>query len=150
MRRSVIEYRDKRLVVFLSLKTAAWINRPFNNVTAVVALGFLDPVSEENEHALLPATMWTSHLAALTCVVVSFWRVSGGEPQIHNSAASQVNSTIASIAEDALSANVTETAAVGSRISTFTTHLPTLKNVVIFICVLTAALITILVVKVVR
>lgn len=94
--------------------------------------------------------MWTSHLAALTFIVASLWRVGGGEPQIHDSpATTQVNSTAASVAEDGLSANVTETA-VGSRISTFMTHLPTLKNVVIFICVLTAVLITILVVKVIR
>lgn len=86
--------------------------------------------------------MWTSHLAAFTLLLVSFWRLGGGEPPIHNS-------TAASVAQDGLTANVTETA-VGSRMPSLMTHLPTLKNVVIFICVLTAALITILVVKVVR
>ncbi|CAB1415653.1 unnamed protein product [Pleuronectes platessa] len=45
--------------------------------------------------------------------------------------------------------NVTDDA-VGSRISSLMTHLPTLKNIVIFICVLTAALITCLVIKVIR
>lgn len=90
--------------------------------------------------------MWTSHLAALTLIVASLWRVGGGEPRIPYAA--QVNSTTAA-AGDGLSANVTESA-VGSRMSTFMTHLPTIKNIVIFICVLTAALITILVVKVVR
>lgn len=109
----------------------------------------MDSVTAENGHALCPATMWTPHLAALTFAAACLWRVGGGEPPIHNSAATQVNSTAASVAGDGLTANVTESA-VGSRVSTFMTHLPTLKNVVIFICVLTGALITILVVKVVR
>lgn len=93
--------------------------------------------------------MWTSHLAALIFIVASLWTVGGGEPQVRNSPATQVNSTAASVAEDGLSANVTE-AAVGSRISTFMTHLPTLKNVVILVCVLTAVLVVVLVVKVIR
>ncbi|GLD58672.1 membrane protein FAM174B-like protein [Lates japonicus] len=63
----------------------------------------------------------------------------------------QLNSTSSSIvSEDEQTNNVTDASAVGSRISSLMTHLPTLKNIVIFICVLTAALITCLVIKVVR
>ncbi|XP_056242801.1 membrane protein FAM174B [Seriola aureovittata] len=87
---------------------------------------------------------------ALTFIIAALWRVSG-EPQTNSSPAMQLNSTSSSstISEDELTSNVTD-AAVGSRISSLMTHLPTLKNIVIFICVLTAALITCLVIKVVR
>ncbi|XP_070827853.1 membrane protein FAM174B [Chaetodon trifascialis] len=90
----------------------------------------------------------------LTLIIAALWRVSG-EPQTLSSPATQLNSTSSSsssssiISEDELTHNVTD-AAVGSRISSLMTHLPTLKNIVIFICVLTAALITCLVIKVVR
>ncbi|XP_026168131.1 membrane protein FAM174B [Mastacembelus armatus] len=97
--------------------------------------------------------MVTSNLA-LTFIIVALWRVSG-EPQTVSSPATQLNSTSSSsssssiISEDELKKNITD-AAVGSRVSSLMTHLPTLKNIVIFICVLTAALITCLVIKVVR
>ncbi|XP_044048068.1 membrane protein FAM174B [Siniperca chuatsi] len=85
----------------------------------------------------------------LTFVIAALWRVSG-IPDTLSSPATQLNSTSSSIiSEDELTNNVTD-AAVGSRISSLMTHLPTLKNIVIFICVLTAALITCLVIKVVR
>ncbi|XP_029993514.1 membrane protein FAM174B [Sphaeramia orbicularis] len=86
---------------------------------------------------------------ALTFIIAALWRVSA-EPKTISSPSTQLNSTSSSVIhEDELANNVTD-AAVGSRISTLMTHLPTLKNIVIFICVLTAALITFLVIKVVR
>lgn len=86
---------------------------------------------------------------ALTFIIAALWRVSA-EPKTNFSPSTQLNSTSSSVIhEDELAHNVTD-AAVGSRISTLMTHLPTLKNIVIFICVLTAALITFLVIKVVR
>uniref|UniRef100_UPI0037E829C2 membrane protein FAM174B n=1 Tax=Semicossyphus pulcher TaxID=241346 RepID=UPI0037E829C2 len=84
----------------------------------------------------------------LTFIIASLWRVSG-KPQTPSSPATQLNSTSSIISEDELTNNVTDDA-VGSRISSIMTHLPTLKNIVIFICVLTAALITCLVIKVIR
>lgn len=90
-----------------------------------------------------------THNLVLTFVIAALWRVSG-EPQTPSSPATHLNSTSSSIiSEDGHTNNVTD-AAVGSRISSLMTHLPTLKNIVIFICVLTAALITCLVIKVVR
>lgn len=86
---------------------------------------------------------------ALTFIAAALWRVSG-EPIITLSSATHLNSTSSStLSQDELTHNVTD-AAVGSRISSLMTHLPTLKTVVIFICVLTAALITCLVIKVIR
>ncbi|XP_029379428.1 membrane protein FAM174B isoform X2 [Echeneis naucrates] len=88
---------------------------------------------------------------ALTFIIAALWRV-GGEPQTISSPAMQLNSTsssLSAIGEDEPDRNVTD-AAVGSRISSIMTYLPTLKNIVIFICVLTAALITGLVIKVIR
>ncbi|GAA6225507.1 membrane protein FAM174B-like [Lates japonicus] len=86
----------------------------------------------------------------LTFIIAALWRVSG-VPQTISSPAMQLNSTSSSIvSEDEQTNNVTDASAVGSRISSLMTHLPTLKNIVIFICVLTAALITCLVIKVVR
>ncbi|TDH09645.1 hypothetical protein EPR50_G00089220 [Perca flavescens] len=84
----------------------------------------------------------------LTFIIAALWLV-GGELQTHSSPATQLNSTSSIISEDELIHNVTD-AAVGSRISSIITYLPTLKNIVIFICVLTAGLITCLVIKVVR
>ncbi|KAM3608921.1 uncharacterized protein V6R79_006809 [Siganus canaliculatus] len=92
----------------------------------------------------------------LTFLIAVLWRVSS-IPQTPSSTASQVNSTSSSppssssslISEDGLANNMTDSA-VGTRISSIMTHLPTLKNIVIFICVLTAALITCLVIKVIR
>ncbi|XP_028287015.1 membrane protein FAM174B [Parambassis ranga] len=86
---------------------------------------------------------------ALTFIAAALWRVSG-VPIITLSSATHLNSTSSSIlSQDELTHNVTD-AAVGSRISSLMTHLPTLKTVVILICVLTAALITCLVIKVIR
>ncbi|XP_070686779.1 membrane protein FAM174B [Pempheris klunzingeri] len=93
-----------------------------------------------------------THSVALAFIIATLWRVSG-ELQTLSSPATQLNLTSSSsssiISEDELTNNLTD-AAVGSRISSLMTHLPTLKNIVIFICVLTAALITCLVIKVVR
>ncbi|XP_047451917.1 membrane protein FAM174B [Mugil cephalus] len=91
---------------------------------------------------------------ALTFIAAALWRVSG-EP-LTPSSATQLNSTSLSssssssiVSQDELRSNETDEA-VGSRISSLMTHLPTLKNIVILICVLTAALITCLVIKVIR
>ncbi|XP_034391004.1 membrane protein FAM174B [Cyclopterus lumpus] len=87
----------------------------------------------------------------LTFFIAALWRV-GGEPQTPSSPATHFNSTSPSSIssqDEELPQNVTD-AAVGSPISSLMTHLPTIKNIVIFICVLTAALITCLVIKVVR
>ncbi|KAM7414531.1 hypothetical protein PAMA_019375 [Pampus argenteus] len=86
---------------------------------------------------------------ALTFIIAALWRVSA-MPQTLSSPAMQLNSTSSSIINDDQQINNATDAAVGSRISSLMTHLPTLKNIVIFICVLTAALITCLVIKVVR
>ncbi|XP_053282768.1 membrane protein FAM174B [Pleuronectes platessa] len=93
------------------------------------------------------------HILVLTLLIAALWRVSG-EPQTLPSPAMQLNATSSSSSSSALLSehevtNVTDDA-VGSRISSLMTHLPTLKNIVIFICVLTAALITCLVIKVIR
>ncbi|XP_060933149.1 membrane protein FAM174B [Limanda limanda] len=91
----------------------------------------------------------------LTLLIAALWRVSA-EPQTLSSPAMQLNATSSSSSSSSSSllsehgvTNVTDDA-VGSRISSLMTHLPTLKNIVIFICVLTAALITCLVIKVIR
>lgn len=112
----------------------------------------------EGAKPLLYVFLYTGTMATysliLTFVIAALWRVSG-EPQTLPSPATQFNSTSSSsssssiISEDGLTSNVTD-AAVGSRISSLMTHLPTLKNIVIFICVLTAVLITVLVIKVIR
>nr|XP_020468522.1 membrane protein FAM174B-like [Monopterus albus] len=79
----------------------------------------------------------------------TFWKQIG-EPQTVSSPATQLNSTSSSvISQGNLRDNVTDEA-VGSRISSLMTHLPTLKTAVICVCVLTAAVITSLVIKVVR
>ncbi|KAM6936932.1 membrane protein FAM174B [Xenentodon cancila] len=88
----------------------------------------------------------------LTFIAAALWRVSA-EP-LNPSSATQLNSTSSSssssiFSRDELEYNSTD-ATVGSRISPLMTHLPTLKSIVIFICVLTAALITCLVIKVIR
>ncbi|KAK5867437.1 hypothetical protein PBY51_011929 [Eleginops maclovinus] len=85
----------------------------------------------------------------LTLIIAAIWRISGVQLS-PVSPATLLNSTSSStISEHEMTHNVTDTA-VGSRISSLMTHLPTLKNIVIFICVLTAVLITCLVIKVVR
>ncbi|KAM8891328.1 membrane protein FAM174B [Spinachia spinachia] len=85
-----------------------------------------------------------------TLIIAALWRVDS-EPQIHPSPATRLNTTSPpAVGEDGeLPHNVTD-AAAGSRISSLMTHLPTLKTIVICICVLTAALVTCLVVRVVR
>ncbi|XP_029952422.1 membrane protein FAM174B [Salarias fasciatus] len=92
-----------------------------------------------------------THRAILTFIAAALWRA-GGEPLVITpSSATQLNSTssIRSPGQDSPAGNATE-AAVGSRISSVMTHLPTLKNIVIVVCALTAALITFLVIKVIR
>ncbi|CAN9499278.1 unnamed protein product [Ophioblennius macclurei] len=84
----------------------------------------------------------------LTFIAAALWRVNS-VPIISPSSATHLNSTSSIRSQDALADNVTE-ATVGSRISSMMTHLPTLKSIVIVVCALTAALITCLVVKVIR
>ncbi|MED6231411.1 hypothetical protein ATANTOWER_030307 [Ataeniobius toweri] len=94
--------------------------------------------------------MSLTHSLALTLIAAVLLRISG-EP-LTPSSATQLNSTSTSIIlghDEQTGKNATQ-GAVGSRISPLMTYLPTLKNVVIFICVLTALLITCLVIKVVR
>ncbi|KAL7870535.1 hypothetical protein SRHO_G00080320 [Serrasalmus rhombeus] len=84
-------------------------------------------------------------LAALVVVA----RDSGGERRaLPSSATTQLNSTVS--AQDEHTTHNDTDSAVGSRISTILRDLPTIKNIVIFICVLTVLLITCLVVKVYR
>ncbi|XP_077050528.1 membrane protein FAM174B [Siphateles boraxobius] len=71
-----------------------------------------------------------------------------GEPHTRPSAM-QLNSTLPP-QEDYSSSHNTTDAAVGSRISTILRDLPTIKNISIFICVLTTLLITCLVIKIFR
>ncbi|KAK9516717.1 hypothetical protein VZT92_024634 [Zoarces viviparus] len=87
----------------------------------------------------------------LTFLIAALWRV-GGEPQTPSSPATLFNSTslLVTSEDQGLTHNVTDAGGVGSRISSLMTHLPVLKNIVIFICVSTAVLITCLVIKVVR
>ncbi|XP_054633391.1 membrane protein FAM174B isoform X2 [Dunckerocampus dactyliophorus] len=91
---------------------------------------------------------------ALTFILVgAFWSIDC-EPQTLSSPATPLNATISasvSLRDDGSNTDNNDThAAVGTRMSTLMTHLPTLKVVVILTCVLTAALITCLLVKVVR
>lgn len=73
-----------------------------------------------------------------------------GEPPTLPSASTRLNlTTPAAPGARHGAANGTEVA-VGSRISDLLTHLPTMKVIVLFVCVLTAALITCLLVKVYR
>lgn len=90
--------------------------------------------------------LWLAVL--LLFVVVA--REGGGMPLAPSSSPSttHMNST-APVTEEHAARNDTEVA-VGSRISTILRDLPTIKNVVIFVCVLTTLLITCLVVRVYR
>ncbi|KAM4572472.1 membrane protein FAM174B [Odontesthes bonariensis] len=90
--------------------------------------------------------MAATHNLALTFIAAALWWVSGERPLTPLSNSTSSSSTTS---QDELTRNATD-AALGSRISSLMTHLPTLKNIVIFICVLTAALITCLVIKVIR
>uniref|UniRef100_A0A3B3IG25 Family with sequence similarity 174 member B n=1 Tax=Oryzias latipes TaxID=8090 RepID=A0A3B3IG25_ORYLA len=99
------------------------------------------------------STTMVSFNLGLTLLAAALWRVNG-EP-LTPSSATQLNSTSSSSlsSTDSLEdprKNSTDAAATGSRLSPLMEHLPTLKNIVIFICVLTAALITCLVIKIVR
>ncbi|XP_007254534.2 membrane protein FAM174B [Astyanax mexicanus] len=85
----------------------------------------------------------------LLFVVVA--RQGGGMPLAPSSSptTTHINST-APVTEERNAARNDTDAAVGSRISTILRDLPTIKNVVIFVCVLTTLLITCLVVRVYR
>lgn len=80
-------------------------------------------------------------------IVAAAWQVTSERLAIP-SPATQLNSTL-SVHDEDLSKNGTY-ATTETRISSILTHLPTLKNAVILICVLTAVLITCLVVKIFR
>ncbi|XP_061533790.1 membrane protein FAM174B isoform X2 [Phycodurus eques] len=84
---------------------------------------------------------------ALAITAAAFWRVQG-EPRTLSSSPSSPSNTTSS-AVNLRNDNSTQ-AAVGSPTSTLMTYLPTLKVMVIFTCVLTGALITCLLAKVVR
>uniref|UniRef100_A0A674E7J5 Family with sequence similarity 174 member B n=1 Tax=Salmo trutta TaxID=8032 RepID=A0A674E7J5_SALTR len=86
-----------------------------------------------------------SYSFIFTLVIVVAWEVIG-EPQTLPSP-STLNST-SSIHGGDLSNNGTDK--TESRISSMLQYLPTLKNIVIIICALTAVLITCLVIKVIR
>ncbi|KAI1904505.1 hypothetical protein AGOR_G00006340 [Albula goreensis] len=73
-----------------------------------------------------------------------------GEPQTLPSPTTQLNATSVVHEEDYLNNSTEYTSTVGSRISSIVKDLPTLKNIVIFIFVLTVFLITCLVIKVYR
>ncbi|CAG5958049.1 membrane protein FAM174B isoform 2-T2 [Menidia menidia] len=95
------------------------------------------------------------HLA-LTFLAAALWRVGGEPPTLlsatplnSTSSSSSSSSSLSTTGQGEMTRNATD-AAVGSRISFLATHLPTLKNIVIFVCVLTAAVITCLVIKVIR
>ncbi|KAI4905279.1 hypothetical protein NFI96_022697 [Prochilodus magdalenae] len=84
----------------------------------------------------------------LVVLVVVVRESCGKRRALPSSTTYQLNST-ASVQEEHTTHNDTDSA-VGSRISTILRDLPTIKTVVIFICVLTVLLITCLVVKVYR
>ncbi|XP_077425132.1 membrane protein FAM174B [Vanacampus margaritifer] len=93
---------------------------------------------------------------ALSLIVVALWSVDGEPRSLSPSPATPSNATSAASASASLrvddgdgNGNVTH-AAVGSPTSSLMTHLPTLKVIVIFTCVLTGALIICLLFKVVR
>ncbi|XP_042560981.1 membrane protein FAM174B [Clupea harengus] len=87
-----------------------------------------------------------SYGVATTLLIAVAWGVNG---ELHTlSPGTQLNST--SLDDNNTLHNGTEAVTVGSRISSILKDLPTLKNIVIFICVLTTLLITCLVVKVYR
>ncbi|XP_017261129.1 membrane protein FAM174B [Kryptolebias marmoratus] len=85
----------------------------------------------------------------LTFLSAALWRVSA-EPLTPPPAAAPSNSTSITAASITAEPAANGTSASTSRISPLMAHLPALKNIVIFIFVLTAALITCLVVKVIR
>uniref|UniRef100_A0A4W4GJI4 Membrane protein FAM174B n=1 Tax=Electrophorus electricus TaxID=8005 RepID=A0A4W4GJI4_ELEEL len=88
-----------------------------------------------------------SPYSLIITVLVMFARQGSGVPPSHASTPAQLNST-ASL-RDEYTYNATNSM-VGSRISVILRDLPTIKNLVIFLCVLTTLLITCLVIKVYR
>lgn len=91
--------------------------------------------------------MWLYTLAIALVVIA---HEVNGEPHTRPSSATPLNSTLLP-QEEHSSHNVNETdSEVGSRISTILRDLPTIKNISIFICVLTVLLITCLVIKICR
>uniref|UniRef100_A0A4W5M761 Family with sequence similarity 174 member B n=1 Tax=Hucho hucho TaxID=62062 RepID=A0A4W5M761_9TELE len=89
-----------------------------------------------------------SYSLIFTLVIAVAWKVIG-EPQTVPSPATQLNSTSTRHGGD-LSNNSTDHAQKETRISSILQYLPTLKNIVVIICVLTAVLIMCLVIKVIR
>lgn len=97
--------------------------------------------------------MFSTYLALILAFT---WCVSAELSQVSSSTtaaavAAHLNSTASSVLRGELQPghNATDTA-VGSRISTLMTYLPTLKRGVFAVCVMTAALVVCLVIKVVR
>ncbi|XP_039540049.1 membrane protein FAM174B [Pimephales promelas] len=92
--------------------------------------------------------MWPMPSYFVFALIVTIAQELNGEPHDTRPSAMQLNSTLPP-QEDSSSHNTTD-AAVGSRISTILRDLPTIKNISIFICVLTTLLITCLVIKIFR
>lgn len=90
------------------------------------------------------AVMAATAALLLACLSAALWRTSG-ELLTPPSESARLNST----SSGGVAGTRNDTAAA-ARISPLMAHLPALKNIVIFIFVLTAALITCLVIKVVR
>lgn len=76
--------------------------------------------------------------------------VCGVRGELHHTQAPAAPLNSTSLDENKALHNVTEDVTVGSRISSILKDLPTLKNIVIVICVLTTSLITCLLFKVYR
>ncbi|CAL8262103.1 unnamed protein product [Merluccius merluccius] len=97
--------------------------------------------------------MTTTHNLVLTFMCAAVWRVAG-EPRTQtllSPAATHFNATASATEEDPSKTNNSSTAAATeSRISSTLAHLPTLRNMVVLVCVVTAVLVTCLVVKVIR
>ncbi|KAK0153336.1 Membrane protein FAM174B [Merluccius polli] len=97
--------------------------------------------------------MTTTHNLVLTFMCAAVWRVAG-EPRTQtllSPAATHLNATASATEEDPSKTNNSSTAAATeSRISSTLAHLPTLRNMVVLVCVVTAVLVTCLVVKVIR
>ncbi|XP_028307598.1 membrane protein FAM174B [Gouania willdenowi] len=87
---------------------------------------------------------------SVTLLLAALWGVTS-EPHVITSSATLPNLTSSSsmVSHEHALRNGTDPS-VGSRISSIMTHLPALKNGVILVCGLTAALITCLLIKVIR
>ncbi|XP_051727185.1 membrane protein FAM174B [Ctenopharyngodon idella] len=90
--------------------------------------------------------MWPYYFAVVLIVIA---QEVNGEPHTRPSSATHLSSTLPPQEDYSSHPNTTD-AAVGSRISTILRDLPTIKNISIFICVLTTLLITCLVIKIFR